>query len=124
MVVILTDNLNKDHIAPSFSKVAIVSLTLILVALFLPVFLVVQTHNFWVSTDIYYEQASVKHLNDIVVYFLTDTGVYSVASTKALNDNYHSTPQDSSHLSPEIVISHFDINNDGMAEHLEVKVSV
>ena len=49
--------------------------------------------DYWVDTMAYFEQASVRHLNEILVFIYTDapddgsdSGVYTFGSTKSLND--------------------------------------
>jgi hypothetical protein len=68
MSKILTDKLQKNHAAPVFSKSGLVTGTLFIVSLLIPIILVTQTHNFWVETATYFEQPSVKHLNEILVF--------------------------------------------------------
>ena len=38
----------------------------------------------WTSS--YYEQPSIMHLNEFLIYLQTDTQVYGIGSTKGLND--------------------------------------
>merc|ERR1740115_255832 len=83
-VIVLSDYLHKSHSAPVFSITGLVSISIILVTIFLPLLLVVMTHNYWIDTMKYFEQPSVKHLNELMVFMYTDDGVYSFGSTKNL----------------------------------------
>ena len=99
-VIVLSDYLHKSHSAPIFSISGLVSISVILVTIFIPLLLVVMTHSkyqsfmnwskyiidYWIDTMKYFEQPSVKHLNELMVFMYTDDGVYSFGSTKNLND--------------------------------------
>ena len=100
MSLILSDQLQKNHCAPVVSKSGFVTGTLLFVTLALPMFLVTQTHNFWQDTMTYFEQPSVKHQNELMVFLYTDTKVYAFASTKNLNDLVATSNNDASSLAP------------------------
>ena len=85
MSTVISDLLHKNHSAPVFSKTGCVSIIVVFITFFLPLFLVLQTHNYWVNTNIYFEQPKVSHTNEIVVFLYTDDGVYTFGSTKSLN---------------------------------------
>ena len=55
MAVILTDALDKKHCANVVSKSGLVTLVMLAVSFVLPLFLVVNTHNYWVDTATYFE---------------------------------------------------------------------
>jgi len=105
MAIILTDDLSLNHSAPLISKSGCTSMVLILFTLLLPLFLVTQTHNYWVETYTYSEQPNIKHMNEIMVFLYTDTDVYTFASTKNLNDLLDSSGEHGNALSPEFTVS-------------------
>jgi hypothetical protein len=105
MAVILTDALDKRHCANVVSKSGLVTLVMIGVSLVLPLFLVVNTHNYWVDTASYFEQPSIQHNNEIVVFVQTDTDVYSFASTKSLNSLIDASTEAANSIAPEFNVS-------------------
>lgn len=65
----------------------------------------------------------IRHTNEILVYLNTDSGVYAFGSTKVLNDLFDGSNHDSSELSPTIKLQQIDDNEDGLNEHLRLKIS-
>lgn len=124
MAIILRDVLHKNHVAPLFSKAGVVAVTLIVIAFVLPLFIVVQTHNYWVDTMTYFEQPNVRHLNEILVFLQTDSQVYTFASTKSLNDLIDGSSEVATVLAPEFMILNHDENSDGKADQVEVKITM
>lgn len=105
MSTILTENFYKQHCAPLASKSGLVSVIMLLITFMLPMFLIIRTHNFWVGTRGYFEQPSVSHTNEIVVFVYTDDRVYTVASTQSLNDLLDSSSESGASLSPTFKVS-------------------
>ena len=105
--VILTDNLHKTHSAPIFSRTGIASLIVIFSVFFLPLLLVRMTHNYWIDTQIYFEQPNIKHLNEVLVFVNTDDAVYSFGSTKNLNDLIDGSREEATRLAPQFNVSFF-----------------
>ena len=93
MAIILTDILDKKHSGPIFSKTGLITVVIIFVTFALPLFLVVNTHNYWVNTRTYLEQPDIMHMNEIMVQMCTDLNCYSFASTKNLNDIFYGTTE-------------------------------
>ena len=81
MARILQDSLDKSHHAKLFSTSGFITAVIIVTAFALPLFLVVNTHNYWVNTATYFEQPHITHMNEILVFLQTDEKVYSFAST-------------------------------------------
>ena len=100
-----------------------VTAILILTALVFPLVLVTQTHNFWVDTATYFEQPSIKHLNELLVFVYTDRQVYAIASTQSLNDLIENSNEKSSKLAPSFKFLNNDINSDGKVDSIDVQVS-
>jgi len=121
--VIIQDYLHKDHIAKLFSRIGLVATIMTVVAFVLPLFVVTNTHNYWVNTAKYQEQTDVTHLNEILVYIFSDDGVKTFATTKSLNDLFDGTSADASSLSPSFKVVNHDPNTDGIVDQMEVSVS-
>jgi hypothetical protein len=48
----------------------------------------------------FYEQPSISHLNEVLVYMYTDDTVYSFGSTKNLNDLIDGSTEEATKISP------------------------
>jgi len=101
MTVILTDSLERSHCANLYSKSGLITIVILFVSFALPLFLVVNTHNYWVDTATYFEQPSIHHNNEVLVFVQTDERVYSFASTKALNSLIDASNEAAGSLAPE-----------------------
>ena len=53
----------------------------------------------------YFEQPSVKHMNEILVFVQTDEKVYTFASTKSLNNLVDGSSEDAAEIAPEFQVS-------------------
>ena len=110
MAVIYTDEVDKKHTAPLWSKATCITVGLVILMITLPLIFVVRTHSkltysltlnpffsrqyshifsfsvdFWVVDTFHYEQPDVTHLNELVAIVQTDTETIQVGTTKELN---------------------------------------
>jgi len=122
MAVIITDTLHKSHLAPFFSTTGLISVSVLIVTIFLPLLLVIMTHNYWIDTMKYFEQPSVRHMNELMVFMYTDDGAFTFGSTKNLNDLIVGSSEDASALSPQFTVLNHDVNQDGKADQLEINI--
>jgi hypothetical protein len=124
MARILSDTLQKNHSAPILSQAGFVTAVMYVFALVLPIYFITNTHNYWVNTAMYFEQPSVKHMNEILVFVQTDEKVYTFASTKSLNNLVDGSSENAAEISPEFQFLNHDSNHDGNIDQLEVKISM
>jgi len=70
----------------------------------------------------YFEQPSVRHMNELMVFMYTDDGAFTFGSTKNLNDLIVGSSEDASALSPQFTVLNHDVNQDGKADQLEINI--
>jgi len=66
--------------------------------------------DYWVDTMTYFEQANVRHLNEILVSIYTDSGVYTFGSTKSLNDLIAGSSEVATARSPQFQVSSYQFS--------------
>jgi hypothetical protein len=125
MAIIVRDLLNKNHYLTSIcSQTFLVAFVMIIATIILPYILVTLSRNYWINTEIFVEQPTIKHMNEIMVYVYTTSAVYSFGSTSELNQIFEGTSQSGSVLSPSFEILNHDLNEDRKVDQIEVKITM
>ena len=108
----------KHYKAECCSCVAIITLAIYLLTLFLTFFFVFSTNGLWKQIDTSYEQPTVNLKNEFYLEILDSSGISQHYSTvKALNDKVMSP------LSPPLVkMSKVDDNGDAVADKFMVSI--
>jgi len=125
MAILLRDLLNKNHHVNALcSQTFLVAFIIIFVTLFLPFFVVIWTHNYWVDTYTYVEQPTVRHMNEILVYVYTTNKIYGFGSTKELNAYFETADDGGKDLSPMFEIMNHDNDQDKKVDSLRVSIGI
>ena len=117
MAVLYSDELQKDHYSPLFSRASCMVYSLFFISIILPFALIVRTNNFWIVEFDYFEQPQVQSMNEIIVVVYTNTQTYTFASTQGLNDLLE---LDRDQVPSKVSVEHVDLNSDGKNEEIHI----